>query len=98
MKNPTVPEGGGFVFKALGGAFFSPVVRSSFVVPFLRFLLAFVALGRLLGHFLSLFEFRGLLLDCTHSQAKTDVFRFWSSQADTFSSIFPGVDSGCVFS
>jgi len=39
----------------------------------------------------------GVLLDVTHSQVETYIFRFGSSQAGTSSSTFPGLDSGCVF-
>ena len=37
------------IFKAFGGVFFSPVCRSSFVVPFLLLLLAFVVFGEPFG-------------------------------------------------
>ena len=78
--------------------FFYLVFRSSFGRVFYAISADMGALGEAFGetfrHFL---ELRGLLLDCTHSEAKTNIFRFWSSQAGTLSSIFPGMDSGCVF-
>jgi len=33
-----------------------------------------------------------VLLDATHSQAKTSIFMFWRFQLGTYSSTFPGVD------
>ena len=39
----------------------------------------------------------GVLLDATHSQAKTYIFRFGRSQVGTCSSTFQGVDFGVCF-
>jgi hypothetical protein len=38
------------------------------------------------------------MLDCTHSRAKSYIFRFWRFQVVTYSFNFPGPDSRCVFS
>jgi len=46
--------------------------------------------------FWHILEVCGVLLDATHSQAKTYIFRFWRSQVATSSSTFPGPNSGCV--
>ena len=61
---------------------------------FSRTLCNFDALWDTFWHIL---EVCGVLLDGTHSRAKTYIFRFWSSRVGTSSSTFPGMDSGCVF-
>ncbi len=54
-------------------------------------------LGAFWETFCDILEVCGVLLDGTHSQAKTYIFRFGRSQVGTCSSTFPGLDSGCVF-
>ena len=47
--------------------------------------------------FSDILEVCGVLLDATHSQAKTNIFRFWRTPVGTYALTFPGLDSGCVF-
>ena len=47
--------------------------------------------------FSDILEVCGVLLDGTHSEAKTTIFMFWRSRVGTSSSTFPGLDSGCAF-
>jgi len=54
-------------------------------------------LGALWETFRDFLEVCGFLVDATHSQAKTYIFRFWRSQVGTSSSTFPGPDSGRAF-
>jgi len=49
------------------------------------------------GPFCDFLSLSGVLLDCTHSQAKTYIFRFGRSQVGTRSSTFSGADSGGWF-
>jgi len=54
-------------------------------------------LGAFWETFWHVLEICGVLLDATPSAAKTYIFRFWGTRVATFSSTFPGLDSGYVF-
>jgi hypothetical protein len=54
-------------------------------------------LGAFWESFCDMLEVFVVLLDGIDSQAEAYIFRFWRSQVGICSSIFPGLDSGCVF-